>query len=391
MGILSASAAGSRSVEGGGGLFGLGFERRTRRFSLGAAGEIATADYATAGSLPDRPRARGSARLFAGMPTGFGSIGTSLLWRDGRGEPDVGFLGASASVRLRGLGTVHFTGRRSFTGLRDTAAQMFMTIPIGGRTSASAGAQLRDGGLGATLDVQRNLPAGPGIGYRASAAIGPIDRLSGAVSVQTGIGNLDGELAWVEGRTGARVAVSGSVATLDGQVFASRRLSQSFAAVRVGDYPGVRVYADNQLVGRTNGAGVVIVPRLRPFEENRIRIEAEDLPLDVTVTGGEQIVRPYNRSGVAVRFAAMETRGGRLTVVMENGDALPAGTAIRLNGRAEEFVSAPGGDVYLTGLQPRNIAVATFGERQCSFGFDFAKGADAQPQLGQFRCAMVAP
>lgn len=389
IGIFSASAAAGRSDEGSGTLFAFGFERRTRAFSIGAAGEIATSGYATLGSRRGLLGATSSARLFVGIPTSFGSIGSSVLWRRAGDRPDVGFLGASASVRLPGLGTLNLSGRQSFAGPDDTAAQMFLTIPIGGNTSASAGVQLRDGLLGATVDLQRNLPEGPGVGYRLSAALGAIDRLSGALSVQTGIGNLDGEVTWVEGRTGARMALSGSVATVDGEVFASRRIDQSFAAVRVGKYPGVRVYADNRLVGRTNRAGVVIVPRLRPFEENRIRIEVEDLPIDVTIAGGEQSVRPFDRSGVAVRFAVAETRGGRLTIVLENGDPLPAGTAIRLNGEAEEFVSAPGGDVYLTGLKPGNVAVAALGTRTCTFAFAFTADLAAQPQLGQFKCMMV--
>lgn len=390
IGIFSASAAAGRSDAGSGALFAFGFDRRTRGLSIGATGEIATSGYATLGSLRGRRGASSSARLFVGMPTSFGSIGSSVLWRRAGDRPDVGFLGASASVRLPGLGTLSLSGRQSFAGPGDTAAQMFLTIPIGGRTSASAGVQLRDGVLGATADLQRNLPEGPGVGYRVSAALGAVDRLSGAVSVQTGVGNLDGEATWVEGRTGARATLSGSVATIDGQVFASRRVDQSFAAVRVGKYPGVRVYADNRLVGRTNRAGVVIVPRLRPFEDNRIRIEVEDLPLDVTIAGGEQTVRPFDRSGVAVRFAVAEARGGRLKIVLENGDPLPAGTAIRLNGGAEEFVSAPGGDVYLMGLEPSNIVVAVLGARACTFGFDFASDLGAQPQLGQFKCVMVA-
>jgi outer membrane usher protein len=289
------------------------------------------------------------------------------------------------------LGTLRFSGQRSLTGARDTSAQMFLSVPIGRRTSASTGMRLRDGVLETTADVQSNLSEGPGITYRASAAFGAVDRLSGTLQVQADIGNWESEISTVDGRSGVRMSVSGSIGALDGQVFASRRLSQSFAAVRVGSYAGVRVYADNQLVGRTNRAGVVIVPGLRPFEDNQIRFEYEDLPIDASVAGGEQTVRPFNRSGVAVRFAAEETSGGLLKVIMENGDPLPAGTVVRLNGKPEEFVSAPGGEVYFTGLGQHNFAVALVGERQCAFRFEFASGQDVQPQLGQFRCEVRKP
>ncbi|MFN2624448.1 MAG: DNA-processing protein DprA, partial [Chthoniobacterales bacterium] len=50
-------------------------------------------------------------------------------------------------------------------------------------------------------------------------------------------------------------------------------------------------------------------PRLRPYEKNVVRIELADLPIDTSVTGAEQVVRPYNRSGIMIDFAAKRERG----------------------------------------------------------------------------------
>ncbi|UZK69058.1 fimbria/pilus outer membrane usher protein [Sphingomonas sp. S1-29] len=390
IGVFSAAAAASRSNAATGGLLAIGFERRTPFMSLGATGEITTSGYAPIGAIADRSHAGANARLFVSAPTGFGSVAASLLARRRSGLPDVAFLNASASVRLANLGSLNLSGRQSLTAPRDIAVQAFLTIPLGQRTSASAAIQLAQGDMGATANLQRNLPAGNGIGYQLSATTGAFDRFSGALMLQSDIGNLDGEVTWSDRRTGVRLSLSGSIAAVDGQVFASRKIRQSFAAVHVGKYPGVRVYADNQLIGRTNRAGVVIVPRLRPFEPNRLSINVEDLPLDAIVAGGEQQIRPFDRSGVTVRFAATESRGGMLRIVLDDGAPLPAGTPIRLNGAAEEFVSAAGGDLYLTGLQLSNIAVADLGEAQCSFAFRFAASTEAIPQLGQFTCSAAA-
>lgn len=391
VGIFSLSAAASRAGSGEGTLFGAGFERRTRGLSFGASGEVAMGDYETVGSLPDLPYARSTGTVFVGLPTRFGSVSGSFLWRHGRGQPDAAFLGASTSVRVRGFGSISLSARQSFSGVHETAGQIYLSVPLGRQSSASASVQVQAGGMSATAGFQKNLPEGPGIGYRASASIGQVNRLDGTLSAQTGYGNLDAEVTWVDGRTGVRLTASGSIATVGGQVFAARRLNQSFAAVQVGDYGGVRVYADNQLIGRTNGDGVAIIPRLRAFQDNRIRIAPEDLPLDVTLAATEQTVRPFDRSGVVLGFSAVEARDGLMTVVTEDGQALPTGTAIILNGRPDEFVAAPGGQLYLTGLLPRNVAVAAIGASRCSFRFAFASGLGPQPQLGQFKCATVSP
>jgi outer membrane usher protein len=88
------------------------------------------------------------------------------------------------------------------------------------------------------------------------------------------------------------MTASGGIGAVRDHVFASRRLTQSFATVQVGDHAGVGVYADNQLVGVTDASGRAVVPRLRPFDRNAIRIDADDLPLDAQISGAEQIVRP---------------------------------------------------------------------------------------------------
>jgi outer membrane usher protein len=391
VGLFSASTALSNGPNGEGGLAGFQFERRTSGLSLGATAEFTTKNYADVGRPSDRAPPAATIQAFVGVPVSFGSIGASYLLRDSRGEADAELLSGNVSVRLGSLGTLHLAGRKSFKGEKDIAVQTFLTVPIGERTSASASLQREAGQSSLTANLQKNLPAGDGLGYRASFATGAIDRINGRLSLQTGVGNYDAEVTWTEGRMGTRLVVGGGLAIVGGEVFASRKLTQSFAAVRVGKYKNVRIYADNQLVGKTNGAGVAIVPRLRPYDKNIVRIELADLPMDTSVTGAQQVVRPYNRSGVTIDFAAKRERGALVNVVLEDGTALPAGATIRLKSGTEEFVSAPGGDVYLSNLRTQNVASASWSGRSCEFSFGFPDGDDPQPRLGRFTCKTGKP
>lgn len=388
IGLVEASAAASNSDDGRGGLAGLSIEHQGRGVSFGARSEFTTRDFANLGSLRGREPAASTIQLFAGLPLGFGSIGASYLIRDSRGEPDTELISANASVRLGQLGTLQLTARKNFKGDKDQAVAVSLSTAFGSRSSASSGIQRDRFGTSSTADFQRNLPAGPGIGYRLSATLGAIDRLNGRLSVLTATGNYDAELTWTDGRTGVRMVAGGAIATVGGKVFLARKLSQSFATVKVDRFDKVRVYADNQLVGRTNRHGVAIVPRLRPFERNQVRIEVADLPIDTSIAGAEQSVRPFNRSGIAIDFGVKRSRGALLTVLLEGGTPLPAGSTVRLEGNLDEFVSAPGGEVYLTGLASTgNFATASFDGGTCRFGFDVPASDDPQPNLGQLTCA----
>jgi outer membrane usher protein len=167
------------------------------------------------------------------------------------------------------------------------------------------------------------------------------------------------------------------VSIVGGKAYASRHIEQSFAEVRVGDYANVRVYADNQLIGRTGSGGTLIVPNLRPYDRNKIRIEASDLPLDAELAGEEQSVRPGARQGVVVDFKAKPSRSALIRVQLRDGRPLPAGSSVRLEDRTEEFVSAPGGEVYITGLRDRNeMALATWANGSCKFNVSLASGPE---------------
>jgi outer membrane usher protein len=388
LGLVEALAAASKGPEGSGGLLGFTFERRTQGLSFGARSEFTTRHYANISSDRRREAAAMAMQVFAGMPIPHGSIGASYLFRDARGGPDAELFSANASLRLDNLGTLHLAGRKNLRGKKEAAVELFLTVPLGGRTSASAGVQQTLNGINATADLQRNLPVGEGSGYRVSASMGAVDRLNGRLSLQTTIGAYDSEVTWSDGKAGIRFVTGGAIASVGGDVFASRRLSQSFATVRVGKFKDVRVYSDNQLVGKTNGRGVAIVPRLRPFEKNIVRIDLADLPIDTSLAGGERVVRPHNRSGVAVDFEAKRSRAALLRVRLQDGEPLPTGAVVRLEGNAGEFLTASEGEVYLSDLKRDNLAFASWGDRTCRFTFSVPENGDPQPRLGPFECAI---
>lgn len=391
VGLIGASIAGSRSGAGTGGQLSLSFERQSSGFSLGLLSEFNTADYRSLGVAVDRPRPAKTLQAFLGIPTEFGSLGASYLIRDGRGDdPDVELLGVNASVRIGRLGTLNIAGRRSFGKMGETAVEAFLSVPLGGQTDLSSSVRHDAGGLSAAAALQRSLPFGEGWGYRASIATGEFDRFDGRLQFNTSFGEYGAELSYIDEQVGARVLVAGSIASVEGDVFASRKLEDSFATVSVSGHANVRIYADNHLVARTNENGRAIIPSLRSYDENTIRLEVADLPLDTIVLSSEQVVRPYARSGVGVHFEAPRERSALMHVELAGGEPLPAGASVRIIGEDRSFLSAPGGELYLSGLGASNIVEAKWAGGACRFAFDLPDASGPQPNLGEFTCIPVS-
>lgn len=385
-GLVHAETGISQSDAGTGKTASVGFERRTARISYGAIGELISSDYVNIGSVDAVLRPRASVRAFAGMPFGFGSIGLSYTMRDYRELSSLNILGANATVRLGRFGSLNFSASEIFgQNESNTAFRVTLSVPLGPRTNTSAGFALEHGRLSATSYLQRSLPLGEGIGYRIGANVGGYDRLNAEVAVQTGAGTYRAEATWAEGTIGERLSASGSLGLINDNLFAARHVTESFAEVDVGDFAGVGVYAENQLVGRTGPGGTLIVPNLRDFDQNAIGIEIADLPMEARVRTDRISIRPGRRTGVTVDFGVHPVVDALIEVQLEDGAPLPSGSSLTLAGGGTAL-SAPGGAVYLTGLGTTNKVTAQLADGKCGFVFTLPPDAGPQPHLGPFIC-----
>ena len=165
--------------------------------------------------------------------------------------------------------------------------------------------------------------------------------------------------------------------------------------VKVPDYSGVGIYADNQLVARTDANGSALLPRLRAYQINSVRIEQADLPLDAKVDKLQLDAVPYFRSGLLLKFPVKRSRGALLTVVLENGEPLPAGALAQIIAdNIEEnkvFPAGMGGELYLTGLAVSNRLRVTWLEQSCEFMLPFPESTEPLPYLGSYTCTRVEP
>ena len=389
VGTFNLSLAASRHDSAAGGLLSFGFDRLTRGLSYGLQTELTTEDFAQLGLRPGEAAPRRTSIARVGFPVmGLGALSLNYLKQDNRDQADAEFVTLSYGVALGYDFNLSLVGLKDLGEASGYSVGLSLTRPLGARDTASARWLQQDSGQGAEVQLQRNLPLGPGYGYRLSAGQGENARHSAGLFAQNDVGTYSAEAAYFQGANAYRLGASGGVAVLGGRPFLSRWLYDSFGVVQVGDYPDVQVYADNQPIARTGADGMALVPRLRSFQDNNIGIEQADLPLDAQIGALELHPRPAFRSGVLIDFPVRRIRSALLTLVRKDGSPLPAGAVVTLAGDAQQFPVAMRGEAYVTGLEDRNRLRAAWKGRGCEFEVVMPGGDDPLPLLGPFVCRL---
>lgn len=393
VGVVTGALAASHGETGSGRLLQLGVERLSRQgISVAARGQWASPGFAQVGLAPGQPAPARQVAGNAGVSVGPGSsLSVGYVRQDDRtrGAQEIASLnwslsvGSSAALILSGYGSLGED--------RTRAVSLILVVGLGGGASASGTMSAQDGRNRLLLQAQQNLPVGAGAGWRVAAGSGPEGaRGEAGVAVQGDSGTLQFEAARTAGLSAWRAGASGSLALIDGRAFASRRLGDSFGVAQVPGFANVGVTVNNQRVGRTNADGYVLLPRLLPYQANPVRIETEDLPIDAQVDAVALDAVPYSRSGVVMRFPVRPSGGALLLLTLDDGEPMPLGAEVRIEGGDEAFPVAHRGEAYVTGLRPgRNRLTAAWQSQRCGFDIDRSAEAGGLPRIGPIVCSGV--
>lgn len=402
-GTVNASLATSRSEKGRGRLWGLGFDLQSSNLGFGVRSQLSDPLFlqGSDSELLAHARRLTSANVSVGIGGG-GSLGAFYLRQQTLGQSPLELLSLNYSLSLGRYGSVSIAGFKSLSrsasdtapsidsnvlkGRASQSISLSWSLPLSGAVSAHAShAYSRDGERVSQLQVQSNLDPVSGYGYRLQT--GKNTPQQAGLLLENRIGNYSVEVASFRGNSGARAAMSGGLAVLGGAAFATRRIRDSFGVVQLPDLPNVRIYVDNQLAARTDATGNALLPYLRAYDKNVVRVEQADLEMDVKVGSLEMVGVPYARSGIVLRFPLSHSYGAMLSLVTVDGKVLLPGTMVSVGGQTEVFPVGMDGAVYITGLMLENRLWATWPGGACSALVRFNKTDDPLPNLGKFVCA----
>lgn len=393
-GVLTASVAASHDGAGAGGLLSIGFQHQSGHLGYGARTQFTSPRFVQLGYESPAAPPRQTTTAYMSLGTlDLGSVGLSYTYEDfrDRGREDVALVGGNYNLSLSRLGYLSFSVLRILSGKTDTLYGLNFTRALGERTTASFNGQAQAGSRQGTLQLQQGLPVGSGIGYRLQTGLAASDPRRAGISLQNAVGTYDLDVGESQNQLGYQASARGSIAMLGGKVYFSRDINDSFAVVQVPGYANVRVYADNQQVARTDSNGFALVPQLRPYQKNPIRIEQADLPLDAQIDGLQLDAVPYLHGALALRFPVTRSHGALLAIKLGDGSFLPAGAEVAVQGNPNAFPVGMRGEVYLTGLTQTNRLHVTWQGQSCELVVPFPQTADPLPNLGTVTCTGIRP
>ncbi|MGE5469557.1 MAG: fimbria/pilus outer membrane usher protein [Bacteroidota bacterium] len=367
IGILNASAAVSLGAHGAGSQWSYGFERNASPFGFGFSKQVSSSRFGLLGALPGEGQIRQMTTARASYSTSqFGTLSLGYIDQDNDLRLPLKSISLGYSISLPENVFLSLYGQRTRGAQASTSIWLSLMVSCDANRTASAGWSRQNGEAVPSLQIQQNLPQGSGMGYRLTARGGTRPGYEADSYLQTDIGNYSLGAAKVGDATAFRAGMSGGVALLDGTLRMSRRLNESFAVVKVGDYPDVEVLVDNQPVARTDAHGFALLPSLRPYQKNDISIRQEDLPMDTEIGALRLSTTLGRRSGAMLAFPVRRSSAALLRIVLENGSPMPVGAVVRVNGQPEEYPVAWRGEAYVKGLERDNVLEVSWNGEACT-------------------------
>ncbi|WP_194755974.1 fimbria/pilus outer membrane usher protein [Aliidiomarina indica] len=391
---FSYSVAASHSEAGAGHLIQLGIQHQRREFNFGIDAQKSFDQFQVSDVelLMNYPQLQVASHI-SWSPSGFGSFRLGYT-KQQYAASSVSFVNAGISTQVGDLGYFSIQALKFLDDHQEYQVSATISIPLGRRSNLSTGATRyanRDTGY---VQLQRHAPPGNGIGLRLRHGLLDDSSRRADVLLKSSIGNYTLNYQAHERDGGYeeayRASVSGSISYVGGYMKLGQPVHDSFGLVSLPEYPNVKVYVDNQHIATTDKDGHAFIPRLRAYQNNRIRLDYADLPLSTNIDSLEQEIRPYYRSGVVIKFPVSQSLNATMSVITTNGDFVPVSAQATNEKSGEITIIGYDGLLYLVGLAAENTIAIEWKKDsmlyQCTLTFKLPNEPDILHDLGRMVC-----
>lgn len=328
-GFMTGEVAQSRSDQGSGHAWTVGYEYQAQRWSMRASHSQWSDDY--------WDLSRGSFAGTSSMPSQSSQIGFGYRPESARWSANVSAveqrradggrmrrLDAQARIQLAsgdlGVGVTYdpvhndpgvaLTYRHRFGNTRSAAASFRQTGD--GRQDYGLNAQGRSEIAGQTLRWQGGARSGD-LGDRAF--------VRGGMNLRQG--EADARLDWSDSGTSANARWSGSVYVGPGLVSAQAPVRSSYLVVEVPGQEGVPITVDGNSIGTTNRNGLAFAPRATDHRVNRVGLDTSALDFSVALESTTLRATPARNAGAVARFEVLTET---MLEVQLTGPEIPPGS-----------------------------------------------------------------
>lgn len=337
-----------------GGAVGLGYQRTASIFNFGGSVRAASPAYAELGLDPGDLKRQLRAFIGTGLPYGV-SLNLAYSEQSMRSTGRIALWVASFNVPVARRGYLNLSWSKPNGGSNFFSINFIYSF--GGNLSASLGlSHDRQNGFSEQAGIQKNSDGVLGTNWRAMAQRGAMQGVGAAIQQTTSLGSAGAEVNTIGGVNDLRVTASSGFAWFGGAPFMTRSLDQSFALVDVPGVANARVYHENQLVGRTDGAGQLVVPDLLPYQPAHLSVAPQDLPLDRPLLDAARTVA-VPTGGSRVDFKLAPGHHASLRLQSTDGTRIPPGALIELDGHPDALPVGYDGEIYLDVSTPHRLRV----------------------------------
>ncbi|MCI4590293.1 fimbria/pilus outer membrane usher protein [Sphingobium sp. BYY-5] len=391
LGVVNAAYSRSRHAGRDGAQIALGYQYQRRNFTFSVNHLQQDAGYFDLATLHrDRRRSMRLTSVSTSVALSrFGSFGLGYIDSRTRGEGGTRLLNASWSIPLRGATSLFASATRDLRA-GDLTASLNVQIPLGGRrgTLSSNIVREQDGRYSSRIDYNRAAPTQGGLGWNAGLArLGNGDIYgNGDMTWRTRDAELRGGAYGSAGNVTGWFGASGSLIWMDDSLFTANRVADAFALVSTRGHAGVPVYYENQLVGRTDTSGHILIPWATAYYPGSYMIDPLELSDDMTADIVEQRVAVARGSGYLLDFPVRRMIAARMVLVDKAGTLLPVGAVARINGNSMAYVGWDG-LVFAEDLGPHNDLTVDLPEGQrCRTSFTIDVNAGGIADMGTLTC-----
>jgi outer membrane usher protein len=299
------------------------------------------------------------------------------------------------SINLNSQMTINLSGSRYLNQGQEPDNQLSLGLNyfLGNNRTSSLTFQQQSGKNSMVAALQQPLPTQTGFGFllRGNATDNQDTSTGLNLQYQAPFGLYGLTFESLNQNSPINFNIAGSLVFLDGRLYASRPIQNSFALVQIPDVPGVVTYVNGQDYGTTNKQGYVFLPNLQPNYGNQIRISADNLPLAYNTIGTSQVIAPPYRGGGIIRFVVEKTQAvtGLLRVQKGKETLIPGYGELSVEGNAQVSPIGEKGEFYLDNMKSGTYqAKIDFKEGICQFSLNVAESKAIVTNLGTLTCTL---
>lgn len=350
LGVMSSAYSRSNMNQHSGGQSTIGYQYNSRYFNLTAQQIHKTSGYRDLSSVDFFQQLRNkSTQVTVGIPLGnFGNLSAGYFSVKNSDNYSTTVKNLTWNFSPGGYGTFYISANKSSQN-NEWAGFLQWIIPLGktGRENVSIALKRDENkNYSQRVDYSRSVPSDGGLGwnlgYQHDNSSQENSWRQADMTWRTAVMQLSGGVYGSQNNENYWGGASGSIALMDGHLFPSNEIYDAFTLVATDGIENVPVSFENNLIGKTNKYGHLMIPTVPAYYHAKYEIDTLNLPIDMRVSEVEQRVAVKSGSGYILRFPMRQVLSVSVKLVDPSGNILPVGSLARLSGGQESYVGMDG-------------------------------------------------